>query len=309
MPQKRLYWLKKFLLILLCGTSYCSVAQDTAAINYKLRKQVVIGGNAVAYSGTMVGLYALWYKDYPLQKFHFFNDNKQWLQMDKVGHSFSCYYEGVAGIEMMKWAGYNKKQYSLIGGSYGFLIQTGVEVLDGFSAGWGASMGDVAANTFGTGLAIGQSLAWDEQRIWMKYSYSASRYPQIRPNALGTNLPERMLKDYNAQTYWLSANVNSFLKEDTKWPDWLNVAVGYGADGMVGGVDNIFTSEGIDYDYTQSIIRSRQFYISPDIDLSKIKTDKKVLRTLLIMANCIKFPMPALEYHTNDGVKAHWIHF
>jgi uncharacterized protein YfiM (DUF2279 family) len=291
-------------------STFCvGYAQDSTQVNYKLRKQIVVGGNAIAYTSLMTGLYALWYKDYPLEKFHFFNDNKEWQQMDKVGHSFSCYYEGVAGIEMMKWAGYSKKQYSLIGGSYGFLIQTGVEVLDGFSAGWGASMGDVAANTFGAGLAIGQSLAWDEQRIWMKYSYSASPYAQLRPNVLGSNLAERMLKDYNGQTYWLSANINSFLKEDSKWPKWLNIAAGYGADGMVGGHDNTFIRDDIQYDYTNIFARKRQFYLSPDIDLTRIKTKRKGIRTLLIMANCIKFPMPALEYHTGDGMKAHWLHF
>lgn len=303
----KLPFLRKIVVIALFLCSLCVQAQDST--NYPLRKKIVVGGNAIAYTSLMTGLYALWYKDFPLEKFHFFNDNKEWQQMDKVGHAYSCYYEGVAGIEMMKWAGYNKKQYSWIGGSYGFLIQTGVEVFDGFSSRWGASPGDMAANTFGAGLAISQSLAWDEQRIWMKYSYSASPYAQIRPNLLGSNLPERMLKDYNGQTYWLSANVNSFLKEDTKWPKWLNVAVGYGADGMVGGSDNTFTSNGIDYNYNDVFARSRQFYLSPDIDLTKIKTKRKAIRTLLIMANSIKIPMPTLEYHTNEGLKGHWLHF
>jgi uncharacterized protein YfiM (DUF2279 family) len=282
------------------------LAQDTT--NTLLRKKIVVGGNAVAYTSTMTGLYALWYKDFPFQKFHLFNDNKEWLQMDKVGHAYSCYYEGVAGIEMMKWAGFSKKQYSIIGGSYGFFIQTGVEILDGFSAGWGASLGDMGANTFGAGLAISQSLAWDEQRVWMKYSYTHSPYAAYRPNVLGSSVAERMLKDYNGQTYWLSANVHSFVP-DSKWPTWLNMAIGYGADGMVGGHDNLFENNGVVYDFTQNFSRERQFYLSPDIDLTKLKTKKKALRTLLIMANCIKVPMPALEYHTGTGLKGHLLHF
>ncbi|MDB9883219.1 YfiM family protein [Bacteroidia bacterium] len=306
MLPKLPYWPKIATTLLLCLCITAQAQEDST--NYALRKKVLIGGNAIAYTSLMTGLYSLWYKDYPLEGFHFFNDNKEWLQMDKVGHSFSCYYEGVAGIEMMKWAGYSKKQYSLIGGSYGFLIQTSVEVLDGFSAGWGASMGDLAANTIGSGLAIYQSLAWDEQRVWMKYAYSHSPYARIRPNALGSSVPERMLKDYNGQTYWLSANISSFLKEYTKWPKWLNIAAGYGTDGMVGGHDNTYESEGIQYDRTD-ILRSRQFYLSPDIDLTCFKTKRKGIRTLLIMANCIKIPMPTLEYQTNDGLKGHWLHF
>ncbi len=309
MLLKQLYWHKSAIVFALLGVAIYSRAQDTTAINYRLRKQIVVGGNTVAYTSLMTGLYSLWYKDFLFQKFQFFNDNAQWKQMDKVGHSFSCYYEGVAGIEMMKWAGYSKKQYSLIGGSYGLFIQTGVEVFDGFSAGWGASLGDVAANAFGTGLAIAQSLVLDEQRIWMKYSYSASPYAQIRPNVLGSNLPERILKDYNGQTYWLSVNVNSFLNEGNDWPKWLNVATGYGVDGIIGGGGNTFRHDGINYDYTNIYKRSRQFYLSPDIDLTKLKIKRKGLRTLLTIANSIKIPMPTLEYHSNDGMKVHWIHF
>lgn len=303
MQPKIKYCLSLFVAFFLAGFS--CLAQEIDSTNYPLRKKIVVGGNAVAYSATMVGLYNLWYKDYPLTKFHFFNDIKEWNQMDKVGHAFSCYYEGVAGIEMMKWAGFSEKQSALIGGAYGFFIQTGVEIFDGFSEAWGASLGDVAANTFGATLAITQELAWQEQRVWMKYSWSRSPFDQIRPNVLGSNFPERILKDYNGQIYWASANINAF-KPNSKWPKWLNIAVGYGADGMVGGDDNIFTSEGVEYDYTH-IARGRQFYISPDIDLTRIKVKKVWQRAGLVVLNSLKFPLPGLEYHTNDGFKAHWI--
>ncbi len=304
MLLKRLYCHSLTLLFLaLC---FSSQAQNDS-INYKLRKQIVIGGNAIAYTSTMVGLYHLWYKDHDLGKFHWFNDNAEWNQMDKVGHTYSCYYEGVAGIEMMKWAGYNHKQASWIGGSYGFFIQSGVEIFDGFSNGWGASYGDIIANTVGSGMAISQSLLWDEQRITMKYSYSRSPYDKIRPNVLGNNLPERMLKDYNAQTYWLSTNIKAFAPE-SKWPDWLCIAVGYGADGMIGGHDNVFDRDWVVYDYSH-IPRARQFYLAPDIDLTKIKTDSKLLKGVLIVANSIKFPLPALEYHSKNGFRGHIIMF
>lgn len=275
-----------------------TIEQDTT--NYKLRKQVVICGSVAGYASLMTGLYALWYKDYPMGKFHFFNDNKQWNQMDKVGHTFSCYYEGVAGIEMMKWAGFSDKQSAIIGGLYGSFIQTGVEVLDGFSEGWGASTGDILANTTGSAFAIGQELAWQEQRIWIKYSFQRSPYSALRPNALGSNFPERILKDYNGQTYWLSANVKSFLEQESKWPSWLNIAVGYGADGMLGGDDNSYTSQGVNYNYA-GVTRRRQFYLAPDIDLTRIPHNKGWQRATLIVLNSLKFPLPGIMYDTDKG--------
>ena len=51
-----------------------------------------------------------------------------------------------------------------------------------------------------------------------------------------------MLKDYNGQTYWLSANLKSFFP-GSNIPPWLNVAIGYGADGMFGGFENKWIDE------------------------------------------------------------------
>ncbi len=305
MPLKKPYWHR---IILICIViSLCNTAEAKDSTHFKNRKQLLIGSNLIGYSSLMVGLNELWYKDYPTSKFHFFNDNQQWLQMDKIGHAFSCYYEGLAGIRMMKWAGFNHKQSTIIGGSYGLFVQTGIEVLDGFSEAWGASSGDMIANISGTALVVIQGLYWDEQKLLLKYSYSPTKYPDFRPELLGSSLSEQILKDYNGQTYWLSCNIHSIFPEK-KFPNWLNIAFGYGAQGMVGGNDNIFERENAIYDYS-FLSRNRQFYISPDIDLSKLKIDNKLLKSFIIVINCIKFPMPALEFHTNRGFVGHWMMF
>jgi hypothetical protein len=43
-----------------------------------------------------------------------------------------------------------------------------------------------------------------------------------------------MLKDYNGQTYWLSVNLHIPSPKAQK-TQWLNLAIGYGADGMITG--------------------------------------------------------------------------
>src|SRR5436309_15383056 len=102
-----------------------------------------------------------------------------------------------------------------------------------------------------------------------------------------------MLKDYNAQTYWLSGNLKSFFRQ-SNLPTWLNVSFGYGADGMFGGFENKWT-DGVEINRSD-IPRRRQFYLAPDIDLTKIKTKNKFLRTGLFFLNSFKFPTPAIEY-------------
>ncbi|HLU85752.1 MAG TPA: hypothetical protein VKZ45_09780, partial [Vicingaceae bacterium] len=76
--------------------------QDT--INTKRLKTVVVA-ESVGYTAAMTGLYTLWYKDVSSSSFHFFNDNDEWLQMDKIGHGVTAYYVGFAGYEALKWSG------------------------------------------------------------------------------------------------------------------------------------------------------------------------------------------------------------
>ncbi|MCB0402242.1 MAG: DUF2279 domain-containing protein [Flavobacteriales bacterium] len=248
----------------------------------------------------MSGLYYLWYKDEPSSGFHTLNDNTSWQQMDKVGHGVTSYYTGMAGYEALRWSGVSKTKSLLFGGTIGLFFLTSVEVLDGFSASWGYSWGDVAANTTGTALFIGQQLAWDEQRFLLKFSYHNSRYAEMRPSLLGENLPQKMLKDYNGQTYWLSANIASFLGDQTRFPKWLNVAFGYGADGMVGSIENTMHPE---------IERYRQYYVSLDVDLTRIKTKSKFFNTVLGAFGFIKFPMPTLEINQGRANKFYVIYF
>lgn len=245
--------------------SWQATAQrDSTATRDKKRQQWVNAGLYSTYGGSMVVLYNFWYKDYPFEQFHFFNDNAEWQQLDKIGHMYSAYQIGLLGIELERWAGKNEKKAIWYGGSLGSVFLTSIEILDGFSSGWGASWGDLLANTSGSALAISQELLWKEQRVKIKFSFSQTSFSSIRPNLLGGSFSESWFKDYNGQTYWVSANIKSILlKDEDKFPEWLNVAVGYGANGMLGGRENVFEKEGITYDYSH-ISRYRQWYISPD---------------------------------------------
>lgn len=276
-------------------------------LNVKRNVGIVLGTEAALYVGSMTGLYYLWYAGYPQSSFHFYNDNAEWLQMDKAGHSMSSYHVGLMGYEALRLAGCDEKRSILYGGPIGFIFLTTVEVFDGLSDGWGFSWGDIAANAFGTGLFMGQQALWHEQRISMKYSYHHTQYAQYRPDLLGSNLPERMLKDYNGQTIWLSFNIKSlFLNNESRFPSWINVALGYSGDGMTGAFDNTLTHNG---KTIPEFTRTRQFVLSPDIDLTRIPVNNKFLKTTLKVLSFIKFPMPAVMLDTNGDFTWHWLYF
>ena len=269
----------------------------------KKRQNTVIVSESILVSGTLVGLNQLWYANYPRSSFHFINDNAEWLQMDKTGHLFSTYQIGRAGSEMMKWSGSSKQNQLIYGAGLGLAFLTSVEVLDGFSSQWGFSIGDMAANVSGTTLYVSQELIWNEQRITPKFSFHTTQYAALRPEVLGHSLSEQILKDYNGQTYWLSTNLYSFSK-GSKIPKWLNIAIGYGAEGMISGNNGNITSL-----LTPKPERFRQFYLSFDADLTKISTKNHLLKTFFSIFNSVKIPAPTIEYSSHRGFQFHPLYF
>jgi uncharacterized protein YfiM (DUF2279 family) len=268
-----------------------------------LRLETIVISETVVASSVLIGLNQLWYKDFPKSEFHFKNDNTEWLQMDKIGHFYTCYHLGKLGAESLKWSGASQKSQLLYGASLGLAFMSAVEVFDGKSSQWGFSIGDMVANVSGTGFYVAQDLLWKEQRIVPKFSFHQTVYASARPNVLGNGLNEQIIKDYNGQTYWLSANIHSFFKA-SKIPKFINVAFGYGAEGMITANDSFINTI-----FLAEKSRTRQFYLSFDVDLSKFKTKSHTLKTIFSLFNTIKIPAPTFEINGRGRTKFHYFYF
>lgn len=227
------------------------------------------------------------------------------MGMDKFGHSTTSYYVGKLGFNAWRWAGMGENKATWIGGLSGFFFLTTIEILDGFSAQWGASLGDLTANSIGSALFISQQLAWHEQKVLLKWSYHPTSFPDYRPDLLGSNFAQQMGKDYNGHTYWISANLHSFVGKDSRIPRWLNIAVGYGATGMTGAVINSTYHSGKPI---PAFERRQLFYIAPDFDFTRIHTRSIILKWVFEAMGFLKFPLPALQIN-GKGVKFHPLYF
>jgi len=273
---------------------------DTLNRQRLIRTSVAAGTFATL---TLTGLYQLWYADYPQSSFQFNNDNRDWLQMDKLGHSLSAYYSGVTMYRTMRWTGMPKEKALWYGGLQGWAFLLAVEVFDGFSEEWGFSTGDFIANSLGSALAIGQEAAWDEQRILMKFSFSGSPYRTENPSLLGENAWQSWLKDYNGQTYWISTSPGSFGWES--WPKWLMLSVGHSGMGMATGDPN----EQAMNPRFDHLLRQRQFLFSLDVDLTKIPIKNRFWRNVVHSLNLVKIPFPTFELQQNGSTQWHWMYF
>lgn len=272
----------------------------------KKRLNTVIYTGAGLYTLTIGVLYLAWYKDNGANSFHWYNDNNSWLQVDKVGHVTTAYVMSNYAYWALRWSGVDNNKSAIYGGLMGWSAMTVIEILDGFAVDYGASAGDLIANTTGAALFTGQQLLWKEQRLRLKFSYHPTEFAQYRPDLLGETGLQSVLKDYNGQTYWLSANINSFLKDDSKFPRWINVSFGYGATGMLGAQSNPSEWDGNELPYYN---RTRQYYLSLDVDWTRINTNSSVLRFVFKAFNFVKIPFPTLEYNNENQFVFHWLYF
>ncbi len=262
-------------------------AQPKDSIHFPLKKKLLL--TAVSYTGSMIALNELWYKGYERTPFHLFNDNAEWKQMDKFGHSFTSYHLTQTGYDWFVQAGYTKKKSLILGSVFSFSLMAPIEWLDGYSAAYGASIGDLGANLSGSLLFILNESVSKPGLFNFKYSFLPSNYAQYRPNALGRNFYEQWLKDYNGQSYWVSIDLHQL---SSNIPEWLNLAIGYGADEMVYARDRS--------NVTNGFYAFRQFYIALDPDISSIHSNKKWVNYLISFVNTLHIPAPAIEFNKNS---------
>lgn len=271
----------------------------------KKRTIAVSSSIGAVWAGSIIGLSQIWYDDKNKTSWHVFDDSREWLQMDKVGHFYTANKISNLTYDLYRWSGLKNKTASLIGFGVGFGYQLTFECLDAVGKKWGFSWSDVGANTLGSSMFLAQQLAWKEQRLLVKFSYSPSPYAKYRPQVLGETFSERLLKDYNGQTYWLSVSPGSFLKS-SKFPEWLCFSLGYSVDAKLHGDKNVYSTI---YDgSSMTFTAQRQFLLSLDIDFSKIPVKKKWLRAILKQFNYLKIPFPTLIL-TGNKWGGSWLYF
>lgn len=294
------------LLVIICLSlsATAGIAQDIflpPSVTYQPDRLKTVVITEVA-TGVVIsaGLYFLWYRKHPRSRFHFFNDNGEWLQMDKIGHATTAYNIGTIQYDLMRWCGVNNNTSIAVGGLTALGYMSIIEVLDGFSSKWGFSKGDMLANIFGAALFAAQQKGWNQQRISMKWSFHMSPYAKYYPAELGSNFLSRMLKDYNGQTYWLSFNIASFLPASSGFPYWLNASLGYGAEGMIGARTNPAM---IDGKPIPVFPRYRKFYFAPDANLYSIPTNSSLYNAASYLTRFSKVPAPTLEWSHLKGLR------
>lgn len=267
---------------------------SAAGIN-RLRVRRVLLFSFSVYGMFIISLGYAWYSQQWGSSFHFFDDAAEWKQMDKFAHFFWSFQAAALATRLFSWAKLDDRGATLMGVLLGFAFVSSIEVLDGFSESYGASLFDILANALGCSVFAAQRILWKTVSLWPKFSFHPTSFAPLRPEMLGNGLLEEILKDYNGQTFWYSVSIKQI-----PLPGWLVIAVGVGAEGMVYGRDP--------QNELMNFSPYRKFFLSVDLNLSQVQTSSKILNAGLYVLNIIKIPAPTLEF-SSHGIKFHPIYF
>lgn len=212
--------------------------------------------------------------------FHFEENLTYGRQVDKIGHFYGASVLTFVLSRSLEWARVPKPDALWYGAGASALFQTYIEVQDGFSRAWGFDRVDFAANILGAAHPVARHY-WPWLRtVDLKLSYLPTENLN-RPGA-APGIKHLMMDDYEGQTYWLSLRVDDVLPESAArlWPDFLCIAVGYGAR-------NILT--GTPYSV---------YYIGLDLDMTRIiPDDTPFLKALGEALNYVRLPLPAVQVY------------
>lgn len=308
-----------FLLIFLFWIPKCTFSQTKSDSSVISLKHYNIAAQTIVGVGSLAGLGALWYSEQFDGKFKSINDWPTWLQMDKLGHATAAYSISNQLYHINLWSGFNEAQAAGYAYLTSTLFQLSVEVMDGYSEGYGFSFPDIAANLSGTSLFLGQQLLFKDQPMKLKLSFSNSGLQGSFTNEIekerarklyGTNFINQIVKDYNGSTYWLSVNLWKIAGKPNNFPKWLNLDFGYSVDNVLGSFSNSWRiqQDGKSVGYTSKLPRTRQFLFSFSVDTENLKIFKK-LQGITFVFSTIKMPAPALEINDQKQWKFHPFYF
>lgn len=240
------------------------------------RLTIVAGGVAAVMTGIHLYQSNGWWKD-NRRSFHFREDLRYALQVDKIGHFYGGNLLTFLLGRAFRWADYSPRTSLLLGAGVSSLFQTYIEIEDGFST-WGFDRVDFAANLAGAWYPVLQDAVPALRDFNVKFSYVPS--PNIHQPGAFPGQKRLLMDDYEGQTFWLSVRVNHLLPGawEPVWPDFLALAVGYGARDILGRDPYPVLFLSLDYDMTRIVPRSTAF-----------------LRTLGEALDYVHFPAPAVR--------------
>ena len=219
--------------------------------------------------------------------FHFDrgSDKEYALNVDKAGHFMGGLQAAELFSESMRWAGMNKKQALWYGAAFGSGLQLAIEMKDAYAPFWGFSILDLTIGSAGAFLPIAKYYSLTLRAFDVKLSYwkRHNTYWDLEKQREKTPYKYAWQDDYVNQTYWLSVDLNHF---NEKFPDWLNIAIGFGLD----------ETQYLDAKHAKTG-GNNEWYIALDYDIPKMLKgwNSPIAKKIKHWLNYFHFPAPTIR--------------
>ncbi|MBT4099081.1 MAG: DUF2279 domain-containing protein [Gemmatimonadetes bacterium] len=221
-----------------------------------------------------------------------------YLHVDKGGHFMSGIFLSQSVSEAFTWTGITPRKAAVLGAmtSWGLLFE--IEMRDAYFDQWGFSVPDFLANTAGVSVPLLHSLVPSTRIVDFKFSWFPSPLYRDYDARLAADLPRTRyaIDDYEGMTFWMTFAMNDVLRGRAKevWPDWLGLALGYGATGMHGA--NV-KSRGREREFLQLPDARGELVLSLDTDARYLPGDGEIWSLFKEQLNWLHLPAPAIRLY------------
>ena len=280
---------RSLFLFLICIFLSKEIFAKTDVLELNKKRFFIAGsGLALALGTSYWYIQNSWWPD-KHRSFHFDDgaDLTYALNVDKAGHFMGGVQSADIFASSMKWAGMNKEKSLWYGAVFGSGLQLAIEMKDAYAPYWGFSKWDLALGSAGAFWPVAQHYNDHLEAVSFKLSYykCSDIYWQLEEQRGKEMNKYSWHDDYSNQTYWAAFDVNHFL-ETCCWPDWLNLAIGFGLD------DSQYLNEN-----NTKMGGSNEWYIALDYDLPKMfkSWDSPIAKKIIYWLNYIHFPAPTIR--------------
>jgi hypothetical protein len=277
-----------------------AAAADSAS-GLKPRRLALLGGAGL-------GLHSLgfryfdraWYLGQKQDHIRWINDwdGETYLNLDKGGHLMSGCIMAQSMTDGLVWAGMSPVLSALVGTAISWGVLLEIEMRDAYYDQWGFSIPDFTANTLGASIPLLHTLIPQTRALQFKFSYHPSQLYRQRADRAADDRPhtDSMIDDYEGMTFWATLQVHPLLppRMAARWPEYLGVALGYGASGLHGA--NV-KSRGPNKYYDDLPAARPEVYLALDYDARQLPGDGDLWAELKRQLNWIHLPAPALRLY------------
>lgn len=261
------------------GSMKCGMPASDVALRRAGVAAAFVAGNAALYSYFK----RAWWSGERADHFFFHADwDQDFRDQDKLGHAFGGYHLARFGYAFLRSTCTSKEKAIIWSAAYAAAFQVQIEIWDGLYKKYGFSYADIIANTAGTALEVLHETHPATRSIKPTISYARSAAMRNAENIPGELRPSL---DYSGQTYWLSADVNALLPQQSKpyWPSFLRVSIGHSI------------TDWIDPATGANMRAQRKILLSIDFDADKLPGDNRIWKTIKRQLGYIHLPSPALQ--------------